>query len=225
MVQSFIIDCFKERKNEKQAINHVLFLCTVPWAVYLGISRKLFRYFASFHTVGVVYLWLWYIDILSSHYVFIFLYSHIYNIVNIYSEYSYKMNVGFIFKPVSRVTRAMYITFLKKKKKSVRSFMHNECESYNMEWIIKWLKFTVSLKAMGGPCGGNCTCILHLTNWITATNLYNYNSETGISSWSRVIRSRTILEGSNWILRKSPLHEHDLYRNQCFHLFYFKNSE
>lgn len=120
MVQSFIIDCFKERKNEKQAINHVLFspqsLCTVPWAVCLGISRKLFRYFASFHTVGVVYLWLWYIDILSSHYVFIFLYSHIYNIVNIYSEYSYKMNVGFIFKPVSRVTRAMYITFLKKKK-------------------------------------------------------------------------------------------------------------
>lgn len=28
--------------------------------------------------------------------------------------------------------------------------MHSKCESYNMEWIIKWLKFSVSLKATGG---------------------------------------------------------------------------
>lgn len=81
-----------QRGERWETINLTLFSpqspCTVGWArVYfhsLIISRKLFRYFASFHTVGVVYLWLWYIYILSSH---IFLYYYTYAILLIYTLY------------------------------------------------------------------------------------------------------------------------------------------
>lgn len=58
---------------------------STAWFDSLIISRILFRYFASFHTVGMVCLWCWYIFVLSSHYIFIFLYvffiwSYIHNL-------------------------------------------------------------------------------------------------------------------------------------------------
>lgn len=61
-------------------------------------------------------------------------------------QWSQDVHIGFILKLIIRVTVAMYNCL---PKWSIRSLMHTECESYNMEEIIKWLKFSVSLKTTG----------------------------------------------------------------------------